>query len=216
MLSYEETEAESLENLGKWWKAHGKKVIVAVLGVSALYLSWTFWQSHVKVEQEKASNQFSQFLLVLESEKVDDIEASLKLLRENYGKSVYADMASMLVAKNAVDAADLEEAKHHLRYVIEHSHSSVMLPLAQTRLARLLMQEKAFSDALVVLNTVKQDTGYKTLVEELKGDVFLAQNNWEEAKAAYTRALMAGPESASQRPWLKMKMDNMAMDKKVS
>lgn len=216
MINYDQTEQESLENVARWWKQHGKKVILSVAVVSVVYLGTVFWQAHLRTFKEKASFEFGQFLEALEAEKTDEIQLNLKNLQDVYAKTAYADMASLMVARNAIEAKDWDEAKHHLRWVVENSHRFPTKLLAETRLARILIEQKDYEGALAVLEGSREDTGYSTLIEELKGDVYVLQGRAQEARKAYANAMMAGPSGASERPWLKMKADDMSMEEATS
>jgi predicted negative regulator of RcsB-dependent stress response len=77
------------------------------------------------------------------------------------------------------------------------------------RLANVLIDEKAFEEALKVL-AVKPESSFEALFEELRGDVLAAQGKRGEAKTAYAGALAklkAGDDAA--RELVQLKLDGL-------
>ena len=73
-----------------------------------------------------------------------------------------------------------------------------MRPVARMRLAAVSLDEKKYDEALKALDAIK-DEAFAAAVADLRGDVMLAQNRVDEARAAYKVAM----DKASTRNPLK-------------
>jgi predicted negative regulator of RcsB-dependent stress response len=79
--------------------------------------------------------------------------------------------------------------------------------LARIRLAAVLLDEKAYDEALKVL-AVKPPASFAALFEDARGDVLQAQGKAAEARAAYQAALskLGGGEEPA-RELIQLKLD---------
>jgi predicted negative regulator of RcsB-dependent stress response len=109
-------------------------------------------------------------------------------------RSYYASEAALVVARNAFDAGNLDEARKQLEWALSHGvdeHRGV----ARMRLAAVLMEQKKYDEALRVLDGNK-DEAFVALAADLRGDIMLAQGRLDEARAAYKLASeKAGPRN---------------------
>jgi len=82
----------------------------------------------------------------------------------------------------------MKTAKAQLQWVMEHSPSDDLRDLARLRLAAVLLDEKAYDEALKLLDA-KHSDAYEAQYAAMRGDLLLAKNQAAEAKAAYKLAL---------------------------
>jgi predicted negative regulator of RcsB-dependent stress response len=96
-------------------------------------------------------------------------------------------MAALAAAKTAFDANDLKTAKAHLQWAIDHGNDEYK-SVARLRLSGVLLDEKAYDQALAMLNGEFLPQ-FAAEVQDRKGDVLAAQNKLAEARTAYQAAL---------------------------
>ena len=127
-------------------------------------------------------------------------------IREEHGDTGYASMAALLVARAAMDAGELQQALQELDWVVKNGSSEELKQLALLRSARIQLARGEQQQAESLLSKTT-DSYFPSLVNELKGDLFVAKGDKAQAHEAYVRAL----ETASQqgRPILEMKRDNV-------
>jgi len=182
-----ESEKEQVEAIKKWWKANGKSIIVGVvLGIS-LVLGGRWWLASQHKQSELASDQYEQ---VLQEIRKGDDKAALERggrLLETFAKSNYAVLTALELAKLKVDQSDLEGARYFLQWVVDHSSQPQFKDVARLRLARVLLAKGDKAGALQMVNTVDIKT-FAFPVQELKGDILLAEGKRAEARAAYSAA----------------------------
>jgi len=136
-------------------------------------------------------------------------EALAQKLREEYGGLDYAAQAALLVARLAVERGDLAAARGHLRWVADHAAKPATGHAARVRLGRLLLAEGDV-DGAAAAATVADEGGFASHYAELRGDIFVARENFTAARAAYQRALAALPLGSAYRDLLELKINNSA------
>jgi predicted negative regulator of RcsB-dependent stress response len=86
--------------------------------------------------------------------------------------------------------------------------------IAQLRMAKLLINNNDFDGANKQLNSITI-AAFQGAVEELRGDLFVAQQKPTEAAAAYDKALKDEVLAQQHRQWLQLKRDNLGMQTQV-
>lgn len=205
------TEEQQLEALKKWWAKYGNMVLTLVLVVAISVSGYRYWQHHRQVIAETASMQFDHMMKAVKEKDQATAIAKAERLMNEFEKTPYASLGALMLAKEAVEANDYLKATAHLNWVLEHASVNDFKLIARTRLARILMSEHKFDEALSVLN-IQNTNGYETLIQELKGDIYLAQNKLDEAKQALTKAWQTAPETAKSRLVLRMKLEDLGLE----
>jgi predicted negative regulator of RcsB-dependent stress response len=128
-------------------------------------------------------------------------------LIENYPRTLYASMAALTSARFYFDRNDSKSAKIQLQWVVEHGRTEEFRDLARLRLANVLLDEKAYDEALKLLDE-KHGAAYDAQYAATKGDVLVAKNQAAEAKAAYRAALdKAGSGNNAFRESVRMRLE---------
>ena len=199
-----ESEKEQIEAVRKWWKANGKSIIVGIVLGSALVIGWRWWSAQQNKQSEIASVQYEA---VLQEIKKGDNDAALKSggrLLEAFEKSEYASLTALELAKVKVDQNDLEGARFYLQWVVDHTSSAPLKDVARLRLARILFAKNDKAGALKLVNAVNSKD-FALPAQELKGDIFMAQGDRDQARAAYSAAANAITQGAD-RSRIEMKL----------
>jgi predicted negative regulator of RcsB-dependent stress response len=116
-------------------------------------------------------------------------------------------MGALVAARFYYDRNDLKSAKAQLQWALERSSSDDLRELARLRLAAVLLDEKAYDEALKQLET-PHAAAYEAQYAALKGDILAARGQPAEAKAAYKLAIeKAGAQDGQFRESLRMRLD---------
>ncbi|NTV09917.1 MAG: tetratricopeptide repeat protein, partial [Zoogloea sp.] len=107
---------------------------------------------------------------------------------EKYSGTVYADLAALVSAKVQAEGGDLKNARTQLGWAAEHGRDAALRDLARLRLAAVLLDDKAYDEALKQLAEPSSEA-FAARFDDLKGDVLMAQNKPADAKAAYKSAV---------------------------
>jgi len=197
------TEEQQVEAIKRFWKEHGTAIIVgAALGLGGLW-GWRYYADHQMTSQEAASVEYQSAVETFGNEGSEDAIAAFIDANEDSG---YASIASLLAAKQAVEAGDLDGAASHLNHVVTFADNAQLKALAGLRLARVQIEMNQLDAALSTLGNITNEA-FGAEVSELKGDVYVNQNKFDDARLAYSGAL----EKNANNPLLQMKLDNLAV-----
>lgn len=198
-----ETEEQQVEALKSWWKENGKAVVLgAVIGLGGLY-GWRYYQGEVQTAKEVTSDAYSQVMTTLDSGS-DNAVADVQAFISANESSQYSVLAALQLAKTQVELGDLDGAIKQLTWTVSQTKDEAILPLAQTRLARIYAEQQKFDEALAELDKVTA-TSWQSKVAELRGDILLLKGDVVAAREAYVSAQQLGAS-----PALQMKLDDLA------
>jgi len=206
MTEYE-TEEQQVEALKKWWKENGTSLIVGLfVGVSALF-GWRYYVEQNNVHAIQASDLYMQVIQSTMLQNVDDktIDVNNKLINE-YSDTPYAALSSLALAKVEYEKDNIEAAVAQLELAVKHASDDLIKQISNLRLVRLYIEQKKYSEAQTLLN-MPHDAAYDAQFEELKGDLYNAKGDVEQARLAYDKAIDLQGMAASK--WLKLKRQNL-------
>ncbi|OGA66794.1 MAG: hypothetical protein A3G81_10685 [Betaproteobacteria bacterium RIFCSPLOWO2_12_FULL_65_14] len=200
-------EQEQVAELKAWWKDHGGRIAALVLAVAVGFAGWQGWRWY---QLDQAVNAAVLYDTVSKAAQANDGKAlrdAAGTLVESYPRTVYASMGALVAARHYFDRNDLRNAKAQLQWVIERSSSDDFRDLARLRLASVLLDEKAYDEALKLLDA-KHASAYDAQYAALRGDILVAKNQAAEAKAAYELALeKAGKDEGAFQESVRMRLE---------
>lgn len=203
MIDYNKTDDEQAEEIKNWWKENGVSVIAGVaLAIAALF-AWEYWQKYQITQMETASTLYTTTQTTADPAIATK---NLEQLQSEYAKSPYASLASLDTAKQQAEKGEYEPAIAALRWVIAHSQDPDLKNIASVRLARVLASTGQYDEALS-LTSQTYAASYESVLEEIKGDIYSAQNKVEDARKAYERAILAAKNGSNEL--IKIKLDNL-------
>ena len=217
------TEEEQVEAIKKWWQTNGNNILIGIGLVIFVVFAWQYWNDSKRSAGEEASAVYDQLLqadeklttLAVDSEdyktEVGNFNHLVEQLKTDHQDTQYAVFAAMYEAKRAVSEGDAEAAETALRWALTNNDTDGNRLIIQLRLARVLAMKGEHQAALTMIEKI--EAGAQTSAyEEIKGDLYLALNQEDKARAAYKKSLEAAGEKAEQqRPLVKMKLDNLAV-----
>ncbi|GAB1261030.1 YfgM family protein [Aurantivibrio plasticivorans] len=210
------TEEEQIEAFKRWWNENGKSLVIGVSVAVIGYFGWQTWQSQQQSANEAASLMFEDLLTAAAVTPGEELTEANRLkivdiaeqLKTDYN-SAYASNAALMLAKIYVNEGDVENAKAQLQWAIDNSGDQAISLTARLRLAELQYVQAEYDAALASLN-VEANT-YEPLFDELRGDIYVAQGESDNAASSYQAALDGLTEGMSQRRnFIQMKMDDLA------
>jgi predicted negative regulator of RcsB-dependent stress response len=181
-------EQEQVEELKAWWKQNGGFIAAVVLAVAVGFAGWQGWRWYQLNQATHASVLYDTLSKAAQADDGKALRDAAGTLVESYPRTLYASMGALVAARYYFDRNDLKTAKAQLQWVMEHSASQDFKDLARLRLASVLLDEKAYDEALKLLDT-QPGAPYEAQYAALRGDILLAKNQAAEAKAAYKLAL---------------------------
>jgi predicted negative regulator of RcsB-dependent stress response len=199
------SEQEQVEALKAWWDKNGRSAL-AVLAVFLLsVLGWQGWNDHRNQVAEAASTHYQQMTQLMGEDSAKAMESGRALIA-SYPDSIYAVMASLAMAKLAVEQQDLDGAAAHLSAALQRSEQPELTALARLRLARVELAQGKHDAALATLGSEEGGAS-----DELRGDILLAQGKTNEARDAYAKALAGYADAIDKRELVQMKLDDLTV-----
>lgn len=208
-------EQEQLDQLKHFWSQYGNTITWALILVLGVFASWNFYQYWQRSQATQAAALYDEVERVVksaDSAKIDRVFADMK---DRFASTIYAQQAGLLVAKQYYGAGNVEAANKALSWVAEGSSDPAYQAIAKLRLAGVLVESKAFDDALKQLNG-PFPANFDALVADRKGDIFLLQGKKKEAIAEYEKAFNGFDQQTQYRRLVEVKMNSLGVEPKAN
>lgn len=204
-MAYDLEEQEQLATMKAFWAKYGNLITWVLILALGAFSAYTFWNNKQRSSAAEASALYDQMTAALAEKNNVKVQRIAADIETKYDSSIYAAMSALAAAKSAFDAGDLKVAKTQLQWVVEHGNEEYK-SVAKLRLSGVLLDEKAYDEALKLLATPFLPQ-FAADVADRKGDVLVAQNKVVEARAAYTAALAAMDKKNPGRPLVQLKLE---------
>lgn len=209
MSAYDLEEQEQLAELKAFWKQYSNLIVVAAcaaLVALAGYRTWNWYQGKQAVQASAIYAELQKAGAANDTRKVR--EEAGKLI-EQYPRSLYAALGGLISAKAHFESGDAKTARAQLQWVIDQTSDPGVQAIARLRLANVMLDERAYEDALQVL-AAKRPASFEPLFEALRGDVLVAQGKDADARTAYQAALAKfQSQDEAERELIQMKLDSV-------
>ncbi|MES2260485.1 MAG: tetratricopeptide repeat protein [Pseudomonadota bacterium] len=204
-MAYDLEEQEQLDSLKAWWAKYGNLTSWVLIAGMAAYSGWTGWNYYQRNQAASASALYDELqnaVIAKDGAKVARVAGDME---NRFASTAYAPMTALAAAKTAFEANDLKGAKTQLQWVLDHGNDEYKA-IARVRLAGVLLDEKAYEEALKVL-AAETPAQFAGAVADRKGDVLVAQNKLAEARTAYQAALNATDKKNPGRQLIQLKLE---------
>lgn len=207
MVEIYESEQEQIDALKTWWSENAVSVIAGiVIGVGGL-VGWQGWQNYNQGRQEAASSQYMQIMESVNESLFDAVPAIADGIVTEYDETHYASLAQLAAARANVEAGDSDAAATRLQWVVDNASTDSFTLIARLRLAGLQLSNGDPAQAKSTLEA-RFPESFGARLNELLGDIAIAENDLTTARIAYDKALKAQPASTNQQV-LQMKRDDL-------
>jgi len=203
------TEDEQLEEIKKWWKRNGNLVTILLSLVFLCIAGYRYYYWHQEKVTQQASIAYENMMVALSNHNIKSVRAYANELIKGYGKTVYSDIAHMTLAKVYIEKNNSNQAKSELKIVADNSHMPPLKQIAKIRMARILAADKEYTNALSELSSIEDPT-YMPVINELKGDIYGATGQYQNAINAYKLAITEVKNNGMGNLFLEMKTNELA------
>lgn len=208
MAHYDLEEQEQIASLRTWWKMYGNLLTGVVTVLCLVVIGWQGWNWYQRGQSAQAAAIYSVLEQAVATRDAQKIKAAAGELAEKFGSTNYAALGALMAGKQSFEAGDLKTAKAQLSWAADNGKDEIK-DVARLRLAAVLLDEKAYDEALKQLE-ISHAPAFAVRFQELKGDVLAAQGKKPEALAAYkaAQAKSEGKTGVSSE-LLQQKIDSM-------
>ncbi|KTC93695.1 MULTISPECIES: YfgM family protein [Legionella] len=203
------TEEEQLVAIKKWWSKHSNLITVSLSLLLLVIAGYKYWNWHQEKISTQASSAYERLMVAFSNQDNKGVQSYTNQLIKDYGNTVYADAARLTLAKMYVSNDQFDKALENLEYVASHSKMPALKQVAKLRMARLFAAQKAYDKALAKLAIV-DDSAYMPVINELKGDIYAATGNYQQAIHLYKEAITEVRTNGMGNLFLEMKTNELA------
>lgn len=204
-------EQEQLDELKHFWKNYGNLitwVLIAVFGTVAAWNGFQYWQRSQAIQ---AAAMFDEVERSAAAADIPRLERSLADMQSKFGGTTYAQQGALLAAKSFFEKGKPDAAKDALIWVTQKSSDDGYVAVAKLRLASLLLQQKAYDEALKSLAGAFPPD-FAALFADRKGDVLSLQGKKLEAIAEYEKAYKLFDAQSEYRRLVEVKLSALGVD----
>lgn len=205
-MAYDLQEQEQLASIKAWWDKYGTAIVTAVSVALLAFAAWNGWRWYEQREAAAASVVYEQMLKALDANDAARAKELAGSLVQSHGRTLFAALAALQVAKVNHDAKDLPAARAQLQWVIDQSGHEEFAAIARLRLAGVLLDEKSHDAALKLLDG-DVPAAQQAAFADRRGDILLAQGKPAEARAAWQQALDKADPQHPLRQLIQLKLD---------
>ncbi|MGM9488406.1 YfgM family protein [Ideonella sp. YS5] len=201
-------EQEQLDELKAFWKQYGNLItwgLTLVLAAFAALNGWNWWQ---RDQGAKAGAMFDELDRAVQSANAEQAGRVFNDMKERYSRTAYTAQAGLLAAKLQADKGQGDAAQASLAWVAEHAADDEYKSLAHLRLSTLLLDKKAYDEALKEVDQVKSPE-FAALADDRRGDILMAQGKKDEAVKAFQAAWKAMNEQLDYRRVVESKLTSL-------
>ena len=197
---------EQLDEIKHFWKQHGNLitwVLVAALGGVAAWNGYHYWQRNQAAQAAQMYDELERSVQGGDAAKIERVMADMN---DKFAGTSYAQQAGLLAAKSYHDKGNSEAARAALTTVANKSADAGYKAIARLRLTALLMEKKAYDEALTSLEA-PFPAEFSALADDRRGDILRLQDKKPAARAAYEKAYAAFDERADYRRLVEVKLN---------
>lgn len=199
-------ENEQTDALRNFFANNGKALAIGVvIGIAALG-GWRYWSSHQDDTAKTVSAQYQQLTSAMQAGKPETLEAVKRFASEN--SNTYGALAAMDLAKQYVDAGQLDKAATLLQNGLKDTKDANLQAVINLRLARIQLQQNQADAALKTLDGVKGD-GWTAIVADIRGEALLTKGDKQGAHDAWSKGVESDASPALKQ-MMQMKMNNLS------
>lgn len=205
-MAYDLQEQDQLDALRAFWSRWGTPILTVITVVLMAIAGWRgygWWQQKQSVEASVIHERLRKAVDARDMASVKQVSGELF---EKYPGTIYASMGALLTARAWFESGDLKAAKAPLQWVIDKSSDPDHRLLARLRLAGVLLDEKAYDEALKLL-AVSDAGAHAGAFADRRGDILVAQAKAADARAAYKESLDKLQANSPLRPLVQIKLD---------
>jgi len=198
-------EQEQLDQLKAFWKRYGTLLTWVLIVVLGAYAAWNGWGLYQRDQAEKSGAMFDQLDKAAQAGDVDQATRVFADMQSRYPRTAVTEQAGLLAARVQLEKGKADAALASLAWVAANATEVEYQTIARLRAAGILLDQKKYDDAIKQLDGATAPE-FAALVNDRRGDVLIAQNKPDDAKAAYAKAWKAMDATVGYRRLIDAKL----------
>jgi predicted negative regulator of RcsB-dependent stress response len=206
-------EQEQLAEIKHFWNQYGNLITWAMIVVFGSIAAWNGWQYWQRTQAAQASAMYDEVERAAQARDTSRVERAFSDMKDKFGGTTYAQQAGLLTAALMQEKGNTDAAKAALGWVADKASDEGYQAVARLRLASVLIETKAYDDALKQLSA-DFPKEFAPLVADRRGDVYNLQGKKAEAKVEYEKAYKGLEDRVDYRRLVEVKLSALGVDPK--
>lgn len=206
-------EQEQLAEIKHFWNEYGNLITWAMIVVFGSIAAWNGWQYWQRTQAAQASAMYEEVERAAQAGDTSRVERAFSDMKDKFGGTTYAQQAGLLTAAVLQEKGNNDAAKAALSWVADKASDEGYQAVARLRLAGVLVEAKAYDDALKQL-AADFPRDFAPLAADRRGDIYNLQGKKAEARAEYEKAYKGLDERADYRRLVEVKLSSLGVDPK--
>lgn len=205
MATYDLEQQEQLDQVKHLWAKYGNLVtwtLILCLGAYAGWMGYQYWQNDRAL---KAGGLYEALDAASLGGDLTKTTQAFNDLKDNYAGTTFAEQGALLAAKVQATKGKEDQARATLAWEVEHGKNANLVAIARLRLAGLLLDAKQYDAALTQLNA-ELPAEFKSLADDRRGDILIAQGKKADAVKSYEQAWTAMDSKVDYRRFIEGKL----------
>lgn len=199
-------EQEQLDQLKAFWKRFGTPITWLLIAALAAYAGWNGWNWYQRDQAAKSGAMFDQLESAAQAGDVDQSGRIFADMKQRFPRTAFTEQGGLIAAKLQSEKGQADAALASLAWVADNAGETEYRAIARLRASGLLLDQKKFPEALKQLDAITGKDGFTALADDRRGDILMAQNKPDEAKAAYAKAWQAMDPAVNYRRLIEAKL----------
>lgn len=203
-------EQEQIDQLKHFWNTWGtliSSVLLLVFGSIAIWNGYQYWQNRQATQAAAVLEALDTAVIAKDEAK---LEQAFKDVREQYASTNQSVLAGLLAAKAWQDQKNAPKAEEVLQWVSQSGADEGHKAIARLRLASLLVEKKAYDEALQQLSFAVP-AAFEGIVADRQGDVRILQDKPEQALEQYRKAYDKLADNPEYRRLVEFKLNALGV-----
>ncbi|QFQ32750.1 tetratricopeptide repeat protein [Buchnera aphidicola (Aphis fabae)] len=149
--------------------------------------------------------KYEEIIKEINAKKNSDFINIEKFIIEN--KNIYGTLVSLSLAKQYILKNNLEKAFIQLKTSLKYTKDENLKNILRLRMSEIKIEQNKDKDAMQIIQEIKDDA-WKSIVENIKGDIFMKSGNIQLAIQAWKKSKYF-EESKTFKEILNMKINEV-------
>jgi len=180
---------EQMAALKAFWGTYGKLISLTLSMIILVSASFTAWDFYKQSRLKKASELLLSLEQNIENQKIESAILIIDELEKSFPNFLQRGLGGLILSKALVFDDRKDDAEVQLRKLINHKDLGIYW-VARIRLAGLLLDMNKPAEAIDILPESSPEN-WSGIVNDRRGDVFLALGKKDNARGAWIKALEA-------------------------
>ncbi|BGI50998.1 MAG: hypothetical protein ArsCj_2860 [Arsenophonus endosymbiont of Ceratovacuna japonica] len=182
-----------------------KIIITGLIIIFFIVIICSYWKLYKTNNLEESAKKFECIYSKLQTNSKQTLITCEEFAdKEN---NIYSVLTYISLAKIAVEKKDIIWAEKILIKALTVTKLNDLKDLINIRLSRIQLELNKTDQAMITLNKIK-NKGWNAIIQNIRGDILLKNNNINEAKSAYYKGIKLS-RTETIRTILKIKINNL-------